>query len=47
MRAYALVELGDSDAINLARASGETLQDIGAAAGGSAERIRQIVSEKS
>ena len=34
-------------AINLARASGETLQDIGAAAGVSAERIRQIVSEKS
>jgi DNA-directed RNA polymerase sigma subunit (sigma70/sigma32) len=34
-------------AINLARASGETLQDIGAAAGVSAERIRQIVAEKS
>jgi DNA-directed RNA polymerase sigma subunit (sigma70/sigma32) len=33
-------------AITLARASGETLQDIGAAAGVSAERIRQIVSEK-
>jgi DNA-directed RNA polymerase sigma subunit (sigma70/sigma32) len=35
------------EAINLARASGETLQDIGSAAGVSAERIRQIVSEKS
>ncbi len=34
-------------AIQLARASGETLQDIGSAAGVSAERIRQIVSEKS
>jgi hypothetical protein len=34
-------------AINLARASGETLQDIGSAAGVSAERIRQIVAEKS
>jgi DNA-directed RNA polymerase sigma subunit (sigma70/sigma32) len=34
-------------AIQLARASGETLQDIGAVAGVSAERIRQIVSEKS
>jgi DNA-directed RNA polymerase sigma subunit (sigma70/sigma32) len=33
-------------AILLARASGETLQDIGVAAGVSAERIRQIVAEK-
>jgi DNA-directed RNA polymerase sigma subunit (sigma70/sigma32) len=31
----------------MARASGETLQAIGAAAGLTAERVRQIVAEKS
>jgi hypothetical protein len=33
-------------AILLARESGETLQNIGAAAGLTAERVRQIVKEK-